>query len=98
MSRLYEARRDLALSLKDTKSVVGSLEMVIGLAVHVVFVFFYLWVFNVSSQRARSASCPRALRSASSCLPVCRRARSVARPNDISSCCSCVRVHVQPQF
>lgn len=44
---IYEARCDLAMSLKDTKSVVRKLEHVIGVAVHTVFVFLYMVVFQV---------------------------------------------------
>lgn len=36
------------LTLQDTKTVVGKLELVIGVALHIIFIFFYLMVFNVS--------------------------------------------------
>lgn len=44
---IFEARCDLALSLKDTKTVIGKLENVIGVVVHIIFVFLYMLVFNV---------------------------------------------------
>ena len=34
--------------LQDTKTVVGKLELVIGVVLHIIFIFFYLMVFNVS--------------------------------------------------
>jgi len=37
------------VALQDTKTVVGKLELVIGVALHIIFIFFYLMVFNVSS-------------------------------------------------
>lgn len=47
MEKLFAERRDLAVSLKDTKSVVGKLESVIGVGIHIIFVFIYMLVFNV---------------------------------------------------
>lgn len=44
---IFEARCDLATSLKDTKTVIGKLESVIGVVTHFLFVFLYLLVFNV---------------------------------------------------
>jgi len=44
---IFAARCDLALSLKDTRSVIGKLESVIGVVVHIIFVFLYLIVFQV---------------------------------------------------
>jgi len=35
--------------MQDTKTVVGKLELVIGVVLHIIFIFFYLMVFNVSS-------------------------------------------------
>ena len=34
---------------QDTKTVVGKLELVIGVVLHLIFIFFYLMVFNVST-------------------------------------------------
>lgn len=45
--KIYKERRNLALSLKDAKTVVGKLELVIGVVLHIIFIFFYLMVFNV---------------------------------------------------
>ncbi len=39
----------MALQLKDTKSVVGRLKTVISTVLHIVFVFFYLTIYNVSA-------------------------------------------------
>lgn len=40
-------RTDLAIQLKDTKSVVGRLKFVISIILHILFAFFYLTIFNV---------------------------------------------------
>ncbi len=34
--------------LQDTKTVVGKLELVVGVIIHIIFIFFYLIIFNVS--------------------------------------------------
>ena len=49
---IYQERRHLAATLRDTKSVIGKLERVLGCMVHVVFVFFYLFIFNVDVTKA----------------------------------------------
>ena len=36
------------MQLKDTKSVVGRLKSVISVVLHIVFIFFYLIIYNVS--------------------------------------------------
>ena len=41
-------RRNLALALKDTRSVVGTLTYVIGAIMQLVFFFFYLLILRVS--------------------------------------------------
>ncbi len=41
-------RANLAVQLKDTKSVVGRLKFVISIVLHIVFIFFYLMIYNVS--------------------------------------------------
>jgi hypothetical protein len=41
-------RKNIATSIKDTDSVVDSLETGLGLLIHVVFVVFYLLVFGVN--------------------------------------------------
>ena len=44
-------RKKLALTLKDTKSVVAKLELVCGVVIHALFVLSYLWIFNVRACR-----------------------------------------------
>ncbi len=46
--KIFRDRENLAASLKDTKTVVGKLETLIGGVIHVVFCFIYLAIFNVS--------------------------------------------------
>ena len=38
----------LSSLLQDTKTVVGKLELVVGVIIHIIFIFFYLIIFNVS--------------------------------------------------
>ena len=44
----YEARKNLALTLKDTRTVVGKLENILAVGLHGVCFLFYLSIFNVS--------------------------------------------------
>eukprot|EP00798_Chlamydomonas_sp_ICE-L_P026211 gene26211-11942_t len=46
--KVYKERKKLALSLKDTKSVVAKLELVCGVIIQTMFVLLYLWIFNVN--------------------------------------------------
>ena len=46
----YRERRNLALALKDTRSVVGTLTYVLGAILQAVFFFFYLLVLRVSTR------------------------------------------------
>jgi small-conductance mechanosensitive channel len=48
VTTIYQERRNLAASLKDTRNITTSLETGIGVALHFVFIFFYLLVFQVS--------------------------------------------------
>lgn len=43
----YEARKNLALTLKDTRTVVGKLENILAVGLHGVCFLFYLSIFNV---------------------------------------------------
>lgn len=49
---VYQARRNLAATLKDTKSVVGKLENLMGVVIHCLFFFFYLMIWNVSAEHS----------------------------------------------
>ena len=42
-------RANLSLQLKDTKTVVGRLQWVIGLILHIIAFFIYLTIFDVST-------------------------------------------------
>ncbi|KAK9863795.1 hypothetical protein WJX84_010731 [Apatococcus fuscideae] len=44
---IYRERRNLAMTLKDTKTVVNKIERILGVLLHIVFIFFYLLIFNV---------------------------------------------------
>lgn len=43
-----QERKNLALSLKDTRSVVGKLELICGVLMHVLMAIAYLNIFEVS--------------------------------------------------
>lgn len=43
-----QERKDLAATLKDTRTVVGRLELLIAFVVHIAFIFFYLIIFQVA--------------------------------------------------
>ena len=49
---VYEARKNLALTLKDTRTVVGKLENILAVGLHGVCFLFYLSIFNVSGMSA----------------------------------------------
>lgn len=49
MVSVYENRKNLALTLKDTRTVVGKLETILGVGIHGVCFLFYLSIFNVDS-------------------------------------------------
>ncbi|KAK9823582.1 hypothetical protein WJX72_003976 [[Myrmecia] bisecta] len=46
--QIYKERKNLAFTLKDTRTVVGKLEFITGIVVHILFIFFYLIIFNVN--------------------------------------------------
>ena len=46
---VYKNRINLAATLKDTKTVVSKLERMVGVALHLVAILFYLTIFNVSA-------------------------------------------------
>ena len=46
---LCRERANLSLQLKDTKTVVGRLQWVIGLILHIIAFFIYLTIFDVSA-------------------------------------------------
>lgn len=48
ISKLFEDRANLAATLRDVRSVVGTLETLIGVLLHIVFVFLYLAIFDVN--------------------------------------------------
>ena len=55
VANVYKNRINLAATLKDTKTVVSKLERMVGVALHLVAILFYLTIFNVRC-RHRSAS------------------------------------------
>ena len=49
MLKVVRDRANLVQSLHDTRSVVRSLELIIGVGIHIVFFFLYLLIFQVGS-------------------------------------------------
>ena len=47
VTAIFRERKNLAASLKDTKTIVTKLQGLIGVVLHIVFVFIYLIIFNV---------------------------------------------------
>ena len=43
---IYQERKNLALTLRDARSINKSLELLIGIGIHLLFIFLYLWVFD----------------------------------------------------
>ena len=46
--QIYKERKNLAYTLQDARGVVSKLELIMGVMMHVLFVFFYLIIFDVS--------------------------------------------------
>ena len=46
---VYLDRKNLAATLKDTKTVVGKLEVIVGVVIQMIFFFFYLIIWQVRS-------------------------------------------------
>jgi hypothetical protein len=44
---IYENRSHLAATLTDTRTIVGKLERLLGFCIHVLFIFFYLVIWEV---------------------------------------------------
>ncbi len=47
--QIYDNRKNLSATLKDTKTIVGKLERLLGICFQLLFIFFYLAIFDVSS-------------------------------------------------
>lgn len=47
---VYQQRTNLSATLRDTKTIVGKVEAIIGAIIHLVFSFLYLAIFNVRFQ------------------------------------------------
>ena len=45
--QIYNNRSNLANTLKDTRTIVGKLERLLGICLQLIFIFFYLAIFNV---------------------------------------------------
>ncbi|KAK9845183.1 hypothetical protein WJX84_001954 [Apatococcus fuscideae] len=46
--KIYQNRKHLALTLKDTRTIVGKLERLVGSIIHFVWIFIYLSIWNVN--------------------------------------------------
>ena len=70
-----QERKHLAMTLRDTKTVIAKLERLLGAIIHVVFVFSYLYIFNV--RRAPPPPCQPAPTPASQPAGILRALSSV---------------------
>ena len=65
--QIYQQRKNLAFTLQDARSVVSKLEMILGAVIHVLLVFAYLIIFDVSTltvglhHPVQSPACPSTL-------------------------------------
>lgn len=57
--QILQERRDLAFTLKDTKTIVGKLRTIVGTALHLIFIMFYLLIFAVSQLPTPSLHAPQ---------------------------------------
>ena len=55
---IFRERRNLAVQLKDTKSVVGRLKAVLLVLLHLLAAFFYLVIYNVSARQGNGVDEP----------------------------------------
>jgi len=46
--QIYDNRSNLANTLKDTRTIVGKLERLLGICLQLIFIFFCLAIFDVS--------------------------------------------------
>ena len=53
----HRERRNLAVALKDTRSVVGTLTYVLGAVLQAVFFFFYLLILRVRFSLSQALPC-----------------------------------------
>ena len=49
--QIYNNRSNLANTLKDTRTIVGKLERLLGICLQLIFIFLYLAIFNVCPDR-----------------------------------------------
>ena len=50
--QIYKERKNLAYTLQDARGVVSKLELIMGVMMHVLFVFFYLIIFDVRRSKS----------------------------------------------
>ncbi len=88
-------RANLSVQLKDTKTVVGRLESVVGLILHIVAIFLYLIIFDVSFLLSYDLASKRRAWSTldSTCLSLCALCISYKQRGIIprlTGLCACV--------
>ena len=66
---IYRERKFLAATLRDTRTVVGRLELIIGVVVHLVFIFFYLLIFRVRRSPSVCSLCGISAHLIAACCP-----------------------------
>ena len=58
---VYQDRKNLAATLKDTKTVVGTLERIMAVVIQLVFFFVYLLIWNVRNTLQKPRRCTRSV-------------------------------------
>lgn len=79
----YEARKNLALTLKDTRTVVGKLETILTVVLHGICFLFYLSIFNVRPSATQPTPSPPP-------FPSCCSLPSLLTLIPCSGTCTCV--------
>lgn len=96
--QIYKERKNLAYTLQDARGVVSKLELIMGVMMHVLFVFFYLIIFDVSCtlswkllRSQVNPYIPHALASLSCCEATCSRIGICKGPCVTPACISAFR-------
>ena len=55
--QIYDNRSNLSNTLKDTRTIVGKLERLLGICLQLIFIFLYLAIFNVCPVSNRCKLC-----------------------------------------
>ena len=91
MQNVFRERTNLSLQLKDSKTIVGRLQFVLGAMLHALGFFIYLLIFNVSCILAHAlckALCCTSCRTEQYCC-YWPEVSNTAFISNASACCCC---------